>query len=245
MRFSLLVIALTFTSHLALAKDDKIPFVPMSFCKTEETDLRAQWDKHRRVCFTSRGQVQSLVQFNGSVQSFLLTDLGEVKLRDKGQWESNDYVKSIQDSGDADLIKEIGSYNKYYVRYMSIAKPVNGVMPFMVSVFFSWGAFGHGTQTMYVFGEINKDGVRLTGFSTPDDYDTWYAGVSTKLDADIRAAYNTAANILSIFNGENPNTVGVKQTQDEDRARAQGVTAVVKKYRSTVQGEKTINTIRP
>ena len=76
---------------------------------------------------------------------------------------------------------------------------------------------------MYVFGEITKDGVRLTGFSNADGY-----------DGDIRAAYNTIANLLVLFDGENPNKVGVKQTQNEDRARAQGVRAVVKKYSDSV-----------
>lgn len=239
MRFSLLVLAFALVSSFSNA-DDKIPFVPMSFCKTEQSDLRAEWDKNRRVCFTARGEVQSMVKLGSDVKTYLLTNMDEVKLRDNGQWENNEYAKAIQESGDAELIKEIGSYKKYYVRYMSISKPVNGVMPFMVSVFFSWGAFGHGTQTMYVFGEITKDNVRLTGFSTPDDYDTWYAFISTKLDADIRAAYNTVANLTALFSLENPNRVGVKQTQDEDRTRAKGAAAVVKKYRETAKGQSTI-----
>ncbi len=228
MRFSLLVIALAFSSNIALAKDDKIPYVPMSFCKTSESDLRAEWDKQRRVCFTAKGNAQSLIELKGKVHTYLLSDMGEIKLRENGKWMNNEYVSAL---GSADALNEIGSYDKYYVRYMSIAKPVNGVMPFLASVFFSWGP---GTQTMYVFGEITKDGVRLTGFSNADG-----------IDGDIRAAYNTVKNLLVIFDGENPNTVGVKQTQDEDRARAQGVKSVVQKYRSTVQGEKTINTVRP
>ncbi len=205
---------------------DPIPYVPMSFCKTSETDLRAEWDKNRRVCFTARGGVQSLVKIDGKVQSYRLSDMGEIKLRDNGEWQGNAYVAALHESRDPSnvaLLKEIASYNKYYVRYLSVSEPVNGVMPFMASVFFSWGMFGHGTQTMYVFGEITKDGVRLTGFSNADGY-----------DGDIRAAYNTIANLLVLFDGENPNKVGVKQTQNEDRARAQGVRAVVKKYSDSV-----------
>lgn len=228
-----LVLAVVLVGSFAHAADP-IPFVPMTFCKTNEKDLRAEWDKNRRVCFTTQGEPQSLLKFNGAVQTFKLAKMDEVKLRDNGQWVKNDYVTAL--SGNNELLEEIGSYNKYYVRYLSISKPVNGVMPFMVSIFFSWGAFGNGTQTMYVFGEITRDAVRLTGFSTPTDNDTWYSFAFPKLDSDIREKYNTAIEILTL-NWVNPNEAGVKQTQDDDRKRSKGAAFVIQKLRESIQNK--------
>jgi len=236
MKISMLVLTLALVGNFAHAADP-IPFVPMTFCKTDETDLRAEWDKKRRVCFTTTGEVQSLVQFNGRVQSFKLTKMDEVKLRDNGEWVNNAYVRSL--SGNNELIQEIGSYRKYYVRYLSITQPINGVMPFMVSVFFSWGAFGRGTQTMYVFGEISKDGVRLTGYSTPTDMDKWYSPVFSKLDSDIRSMYYTAIEALT-FNWDNPNQAAVKRTQAEDRTRAKGAAFVIQKFRESITDDSLV-----
>lgn len=210
MRLFSLVLALVTLSGTAQAASDAIPYIPMNFCKHEYKDNRQMWDKTRSVCFEKDGQSYE----------FKLSKMGEIKLRDNGQWVKSAYLESGALSPQS--LAEIGEYSKYYVRYMSYSAPVDGKIPFLAHVFFSYGRiFGRdlGTQTMYVFGEASADGVKVTGYSNSD-----------AIDGDVREYANIAANALVIFQGLNPIRIGAEQTLAEDRARSAPVADVVGTY---------------
>lgn len=217
MRAILILISIMVAVPVSATGDDKIPYVHMKRCSyAPYGSYRDYWDQVKAFCFEK----------NGRVHSYSLSDMGEIKLRENGNWVENEYVPALN----VENRREVETYKTYYVRYLSLSEPANGVVPFVAHVFFSWG---WGTQTLYVFGELSSDGVKLTGFSNADTR-----------EGDLRAAYNTVTNLLSVFNGENPNRVGVDQTKREDRKRAAPVQDVVQKYREQKE-KKDIGQSRP
>lgn len=183
-----------------------VPYVPMSLCDSKPyQSVRDQWDQARSFCY---------VDESGKPVELPLTDMPEIKLREDGKWIESEYAQALSSQNR----NEVSLYDKYFVRYLAVgAVESDGVKPFLVQVFFSWGP---GTQTIYVFGEIRKDGSSvLTGYSN-----------AAAIDGDLRATWNTIQNLTAVLQGQNPNRVGVDQTKAEDRRRIKPTVDVVNKY---------------
>jgi hypothetical protein len=199
-----------------LAHAEEIPYVKINICSHKPyEDHRAYWDQTRTFCFEQ----------DGKTQTYDLSDLGEIKLRDNGAWVDSEYVRSLTGQNR----EEVATYDKYYIRYLSFRESSDGVVSFVSHVFFNWGP---GTQTIYVFGELRSDGVRLTGYSH-----------SEAAEGDLQSAVRTAANILKLFNGKNPNQEAIDEVQMKDRRRSKPVQDVVTTYlqlreRPSTKGEQ-------
>jgi hypothetical protein len=204
----LLLFALTVTASMVQATE--VTYVPLELCAHQPfKSYRDYWDRTGKFCA------------NGG--SYDMTDLGEIKLRHKGEWVNSDYAAALTPENQA----VVAQYKTYYVRYFSTRPTPSGKMEFAVHVFFNWGP---GTQTIFVFGELDGDNVKITGYSNSKAY-----------EGHLRAAYNTAINLLSVFDGKNPNREGVNQTKAEDRDRVRPVGDVIRKYRS----QSTLPVLRP
>lgn len=198
------------------ALGEEIPYVKINLCSHKPyEDYRAYWDQTRTFCFEQ----------NGKIRTYDLSDMGEVKLRDSGTWVESEYVRSLTDQNR----EEVATYDQYYVRYLSFLDPIDGVVSFVAQVFFNWGP---GTQTIYVFGELRSDSVRLTGYT-----------YSEAAEGDLQCAVKTAENILNIFRGKNPNQEAIEEVRRKDRRRSEPVQDVVTTYarqRHSNKGEQTV-----
>lgn len=200
------------------ARAEEVPYIHMKVCDAKPYDgPRSYWDQTKIFCFEKDGQT---IKYN-------MTDMGEIKLRDDNAWVNSEYVNALS----ARNYQAVGTYRTYSVRYLSTTDGAGGVTPFIAHVHFNWGP---GTQTIYVFGEITADKVRLTGYSNGDSK-----------EGDLRAAVNTVTNLLSAFNGHNPNREAVNQTKSEDRRRAEPVVDVVGAYRRTKIKDTSIENPKP
>ena len=185
------------------------PYEPVELCKIEPyKSQRDFWDQTGTFCYQQNGQTHVLT----------LTDMGEIKLRDNGQWADNEYVAALTPENRA----EVGQYDKYYVRYLSNGQPIGDAIPFVAHVFFKWGP---GTQTLLVFGKIRASDVVITG----------YSDISSG-ERRLRSSTNTLKNLLEVFNGRDPSLVGWFETMKEDRKRVKAAGDVINKYRATKSG---------
>lgn len=197
------------------ARAEEIPYVKINLCSHKPyEDYRAYWDQTRTIC----------IEQDGKTQTYNLSDMGEVKLRDEGKWVESEYVRSLTDQNR----EEVATYDKYYVRYLSFLNPSDdGVEAFVAQVFFNWGP---GTQTIYVFGELHSEGVHLTGYT-----------YSEAVEKDLQTAVKTVDNILNIFKGKNPNTEAIEEVRRKDHRRsepAQDVVTTYAKQRAANKGEQ-------
>ncbi|MBK8200986.1 MAG: hypothetical protein IPK68_01215 [Bdellovibrionales bacterium] len=211
MRTYSLILPLIFLAT-SLAHAEEIPYVKINVCSHKPyEDHRTYWDQTRTFCFEQ----------DGKTRTYDLSDLGEVKLRDNGTWVDSEYVRSLTDQNR----EEVATYDRYYIRYLSFLESSDGVVGFVAHVFFNWGP---GTQTIYVFGELRSEDVRLTGYSH-----------SEAVEGDLQCAVRTAANILKFFSGKNPNQEAIDEVQMKDRRRSKPVQDVVTTYLKL--REKTVN----
>jgi hypothetical protein len=204
----LLLVALMVTAPVVQANE--VAYVPLELCAHQPyKSYRDYWDQTGKFCA------------NGG--TYDMTDLGEIKLRNKGEWVNSEYAAALTPENQ----KVVAQYETYFVRYFSTRPTSSGKVEFAVHVFFKWGI---GTQTIFVFGELDGDDVKITGYSN-----------SKALEGNLRAAQDTVKNLLSVFNGKNPNREGVNQTKAEDRERVRPVGDVIRKYRS----QSTVPVLRP
>lgn len=134
-----------------------LPYVDMSVCDlTNYKNQRDYWDKNKAFCFIK----------DGETHTYPFSEMGEIKLREGGEWVNQEYKEALSFRNEI----TVADYSKYYVRYLTIGKAKDGVIPFVVHVFFN--SFGS-AMTMFVLGEINQTGVKFVGYSYSQEFEKW------------------------------------------------------------------------
>lgn len=115
--------------------------------------FRDTWDATGQFCFKAEG---------GEKSCFKIAGMGEVKLRDGGQWSADTAVSALS----PELHAAGEDYDRIFVRYLAL----DGVDQFAVHIFFlNKGAANRSSRTIFAFGKYSQGGVELTGmsFSSP------------------------------------------------------------------------------
>ena len=140
MKLYILMSCLVFSVY---AQADDIIYQPLelSLHKYDSDHLRDEWDETHNFCYRDARQPsgESCAQ---------LTGMGEVKLREGGQW-SNDAEAQYFIQNLSPLARAVAEgYGQIFVRYLGLS----GEHDFVVHIFYK-GTFG--SQTLFAFGERN------------------------------------------------------------------------------------------
>lgn len=164
-----LLLALVAIGNGARATEADIPRLEAKVCPHNYKNDRTYWDVEKQFCY----------ELDGKRYAYPLSGMGEIKLRDGGEWIDTDYVNALSPENR----EVVSKYDKYYVRYLALGPIQNSVEPFVVHVFFKYGT---GTQTMYVFGQRTPTGVVLTGYSNSQGF-----------ESNLRAIWGSVSNLLN------------------------------------------------
>lgn len=135
------ILGLLVTISVQAVAQNVIPYKPIELVKTNPTQgNRAEWDSTGQFCYRFRGTQE--------VRCATIIQLGEVKVREKGNWsqDPNDqfYISRLS----AKALEVAGKYNQLYIRYMGLEDGSR----FVAHSFY-------GKETLFAFGSVSVGGV--------------------------------------------------------------------------------------
>lgn len=125
--------------------------------KSGSQGFRTTWDSTKQFCFKSPQAERSC---------FDITGMGEIKLRESGQWDQYPASQNFIEQLGPELRSQAENYDRVFVRYLALG----GTNEFVVHVFFvSKGSSARTSQTIFAMGDIAGSRARVSAmsFSSP------------------------------------------------------------------------------
>jgi hypothetical protein len=152
------------------------------------------WATGSKICFTQNNQPEECAK---------VTNMGEIKLREDST-TAPEVMSTYVNRLSPDDQKNLGSYKKFFVRYLALDGDTQG--RYIVQVFFQ---ISLGTQAIYVYGNYQLNGQSLT--VTPVGY-----GESSELnlsfmrsDSDDQAAIRIAQSVIETWAAGNGRSISL------------------------------------
>jgi hypothetical protein len=134
-------LSLLVTFSVQALAQNAIPYKPIELVKQDPTrGNRDEWDQTGQFCYKERG--------TSAVKCATIVQLGEVKVRDKGNW-SQDPADQFYISKLSRTAQDVASkYSKLYIRYIGLEDGRR----FVAQTFY-------GSETIFAFGSVAVGGV--------------------------------------------------------------------------------------